>query len=273
MAATDGFQEFDVPPEYALLVVDMKGYSQVPEAKMAVVRSDLDDILATVLTQSGLPAPRTLGDACKDTGDGAIVVLPAKYTARLVDPLLRHLHEALVRYDTIRLASAPPIYLRASVHAGPLTPPDHRGDAINEACRLVESEGARHAMTAASGNGAFLAAAVSDAAFRRSVRAGRTPDVSERQLLKTAARVPGKPGFEETCWLLVPGVPPAVISSYLPEADQEPPAQPPASPAQEDAKNREADGRPANVKQKGKASGKARIVQVGGNYTTGGEQS
>ncbi|QIY59442.1 hypothetical protein HEP86_39650 [Streptomyces sp. RPA4-5] len=272
MAATDGSEEFDVPPEHALLVVDMKGYSQVPEAKMAVVRSDLDDILATVFVQSGLPDPHSLGDAYKDTGDGAIVVLPARHTARLVAPLLGHLHEALARYDTIRLASAPPIWLRASVHVGPLTPPDHRGDAINEACRLVDSDGARQAMAAAVDNGSFLSAAVSEAAFRRTVRAGRTPDVSERQFLKTTARVNGKPGFEETCWLLVPGVVPAVISPYLADRNSEP-AQKPHPPGAQAGGSKQATESQAGVRQKGKASGKARIVQVGGNYTTGPEQS
>ena len=39
----------NVPREQAFLAVDMQGYSQIPEAKMAPVRSDLDDVLTNVL--------------------------------------------------------------------------------------------------------------------------------------------------------------------------------------------------------------------------------
>ncbi|MEU9211777.1 hypothetical protein AB0D27_28510 [Streptomyces sp. NPDC048415] len=48
-------------------------------------------------------------------------MFPARDTARLVDPLLRHLNAALGRYNRDRLASSPAILLRASVHAGPLS--------------------------------------------------------------------------------------------------------------------------------------------------------
>ncbi|MGI5401481.1 hypothetical protein ACQEVG_38150 [Streptomyces sp. CA-135486] len=206
---------FDVPPEHALLVVDMKGYSQIPEARMAPVRSDLDDILATVFAQSGLEDAQAQDGAYKDTGDGAIFVLPARHTARLIDPLLEHLNAALIRYDQMRLASAPAIRLRASVHVGPLSLSDHRGDAINEACRLIDSQAARQAMSAALEHGAFLAAVISETAFRRTVRAGRTPSLEERQFLEATARVEGKPGFEEACRLLVPQVAPEVLSPYI----------------------------------------------------------
>ncbi|MFD5065408.1 hypothetical protein [Streptomyces sp. NPDC058394] len=272
MKAIEAPEEFEVPPEQALLVVDIKNYSQLPEAKMAAVRSDLGDILDTVFVQSALPNLQSLGDAYKDTGDGAIIVLPARHTARLVDPLLGHLNDALARYDKMRLASAPPIRLRASVHVGPLTP-EHRGDAINEACRLVDSDRARQAMTAAEDNGAFLATAISDAAFRCTVRAGRTPDLKERQFLRATAHVKGKPGFEESCWLLAPTVAPAVISPYLADEDDELPPPLQDSAGHDGAKREKPDGRQASVRQKGKASGKARLVQVGGNYITGPERS
>ncbi|MET8241764.1 hypothetical protein ABZU88_35685 [Streptomyces sp. NPDC005245] len=193
----------------------MKNYSQLPEAKMAAVRSDLGDILDTVFAQSALPNLHSLGDAHKDTGDGAIIVLPARHTARIVDPLLGHLNDALARYDRQRLASNPTIRLRSSVHVGPLTPLDHRGDTINEACRLVNSNEARQAMAAAVDNGSFLAAAVSEAAFRRTVHAGRTPNLQARQFLAASARVDGKEGFEEACRVHVPGLSAETLRSYI----------------------------------------------------------
>ncbi|MFJ8755322.1 hypothetical protein ACIREO_39350 [Streptomyces sp. NPDC102441] len=271
MAATDGYDEFDVPPEHSLFVVDMKNYSLVPEVKMAVVRSDLDSILSNVFTHIGLPDPQSLGDSYEGTGDGAIIVLPARHTARLVDPLLGLLHDHLLRYDKVRLASAPPLRLRVSVHVGPVPVIDRSCEAIVEACRFVDSESTRHALDVAVDNGCFMAAALSETAYRRSVRAGRTPDLTKHHFLKTMARVNGKPGFEEPGRLYTPGVSPAVVGSYLANHDSKRPASAQAPSAQVPATSGDAAGRPAGVRQKGKASGKARIVQVGRNYTTGAE--
>ncbi|WP_329027136.1 hypothetical protein [Streptomyces sp. NBC_00690] len=253
----------------------MKNYSQLPEAKMAVVRSDLDDVLATVFIESDLPDPRSLGNAYKDTGDGAIIVLPARQVARLVDPLLGHLNDALGRYHRMRLASAPAIRLRASVHVGPLTPDDHRGDAINEACRLVDSQEARQALAAAIANSSFLAAVISEAAFRRTVSAGRTPSLDKRHFLKATARVLSKGGFEQPCRIFVPHVTPAEISLHLTGRKEE------ASPSQQTFDAQPSENGPTAalkpqsvVKQKAKAKGRARVVQVGGNQITNkGERS
>ncbi|PJE97212.1 hypothetical protein CUT44_13805 [Streptomyces carminius] len=257
----------DVPPERALLVVDMKGYSQIPEAKMAPVRSDLDDILTTVFIQSGLSLPASEDGAYKDTGDGAIFVLPDRDAARLIDPLLGHLNDALTRYDKTRLASTPPIRLRASVHTGPLSLPDHRGDAINDACRLISSDAVRQAMTAALEHGSFLAAVVSEVTFRRTVRAGRT-DLQENQFLPATARVQDKPDFKEPCRVLVPRVPPALISPYLTEESDVPPPHLRNPAAQAPAGSRKTGERSAPVRQKAKASGHAQVVQVGGDQIT-----
>ncbi|MFG2351509.1 hypothetical protein [Streptomyces phaeochromogenes] len=259
----------DVPPEHALLVIDMKGYSQIPEAKMAQVRSDLDDILSTVLSQSELEHPRERDGAYKDTGDGAIFVFPARETGRLVAPLLGHLNAALVRYDRERLASSPAIRLRASVHAGPLSLPDHRGDAINEACRLIDSTAARQAMTAAAGRGVFLAAVLSDTAYRRTVHAGRTPGLDEHHFLTATARVEGKPGFEQLCRILVPGVSPEAVSPYLTGGNTTPPSPLPDTVPPEPGEAEGADECQDAVRQKAKASGRARVIQVGRDYSTG----
>ncbi|MFE4621778.1 hypothetical protein [Streptomyces mirabilis] len=263
----------DVPPEHALLTVDMKEYSQLPEAKMAPARADLDDILATVFAQSGIGDVTSLSSAVKDRGDGAIFVLPARHAARLIDPLLTYLGQALERREQTRLASAPPIRLRASVHVGPLAPPDHRGDAVNDACRLVDSDAARQAMAAAVDNGVLLAAVVSDTVFRRTVAAGRASALKEHHFHRATARVEGKPGFEETCWLFVPGLVPAVITPYLAGGSDAVPAGRQDRAAQRSTRDSTSDEDRKGVRQKGKASGKARLVQVGRDYITGPEQS
>ncbi|MFJ9718540.1 hypothetical protein ACIRPQ_21810 [Streptomyces sp. NPDC101213] len=265
----------DVPPEQALLVVDMKGYSQIPEADMAPTRADLDMILDTVLEQSKISDARRLETAVKDRGDGAIFVLPSRHAARLVDPFLTYLGHALGNREQSRLDSAPVIQLRASVHVGPLEPPDHRGGAANDACRLVDSDAARQAMAAAEANRLLLAAAVSDTVFRHTVRAGRTRTLKQHQFHRATARVDNKPGFEETCWLFVPGLVPAVISPYLTGDGSV------VAPGEQDQarqhrkKDKSAEELRAEVRpqQKGKASGKSRLVQVGRDYISGEEQS
>ncbi|GAA3185311.1 hypothetical protein GCM10010451_38160 [Streptomyces virens] len=266
----------DVPPEHALLVVDMKDYSQIAEAKMAPTRADLDDILSTVFAHSGIGDVARLDRAVKDRGDGAIFVLPARHAARLVDPLLSHLAQALARREQTRLASSPTIRLRASVHVGPLESSAHRGDAANDACRYVDSNAVRRAMAAALDHGLYLAAAVSDTVFGRAVRAGRTKTLAVHHFQQATACVDGKAGFEETCWLHVPGLVPAVISPYLTAGHRTPPPADAGTPAARsdvpDAGTGEQEG-PAPVRQKGKASGKARLVQVGRDYITGPEQS
>lgn len=221
----------DVPPEQAVMVVDMKGYSRLPEAQMAPVRSDLDSILETVFTQSGLPAPRTLDTGYKDAGDGVILLLPPRDAARLVDPLLGNLSAALQRYEGIRMAAAPAIRLRAAVHVGPLSVPDHRGAAINDACRLVNSDAAYQAVAAAADNGLFLAAVLSEPVYQRSVQAGRTrPELTERQFLAATARVADKPRFAAPCRLFVPGLLADSLRGYLPDPSNAAPRTAPTTP-------------------------------------------
>ncbi|MFF3350646.1 hypothetical protein [Streptomyces sp. NPDC002779] len=262
----------DVPPEHALLTVDMKEYSKLPEAIMAPARADLDSMLTTVLAQCGIGDATLLGSV-KDRGDGAIFVLPARHAARLVDPLLVHLGQALERREQTRLASTPTIRLRASVHVGPLAPPEHRGDAANDACRLVDSDAARRAMSAAVDHKVLLACVVSDTVFGRTVAAGRTPALREQHFQRATARVEGKLGFEQTCWLFVPGLVPSVLVPYLTQDSGAVPDGRASQPAERSAKGTTANESSGAVRQKGKASGKARLIQVGRDYIPSREQS
>ncbi|MGW8376916.1 hypothetical protein [Streptomyces sp. ODS28] len=265
MVLDDSPRGFDVPPEQALLVLDMQDYSKIPEAKMAPARSDVDDILECVLSHAGLGLPEESEGAYKDTGDGAILVFAPHVLPRLVDPVLAELNAALRRYERQRLVGAPTIRLRASVHVGPLTLPDRRGDAINDACRLISSRTVYQGLWAAGVNGAFLAAVLSETAYRRTVAAGRTPELGTHHFLATRARVEGKPDFAEPCWLHVPGLLAAGLRSFLPEESE---ADEP-SPAQKEPPGAGGGGSGGGVQQKAKASGKGQVLQVGGNYTTG----
>ncbi|MFD6080431.1 hypothetical protein ACFWG5_33170 [Streptomyces hydrogenans] len=261
----------DVPQEYALLVIDMKDYSKIPEAKMAPTLADVESVLSTVFEECGIDDVVTLDNAVKDRGDGSIYVVSARHAARLVDPLLGLLSQALERREHSRLASSPVIRLRASVHVGPLESPGHRGDAVNDACRLVESVAVRRAMDAALDNDLLLAAAVSDPVFDRSVLAARTKRLKVRDFHSATALVNGKPGFAERCWLHVPGLVPTALAPYLSTDGDAPIASSPSLQGQggaDDAPVREKPVVPAGG-QSAKAKGKARIVQVGGDYNRG----
>jgi hypothetical protein len=205
----------DIPQEQALFVLDMKGYSQIRESRMSAVRGDLDDILAHVFAESDLAEESAHEESFKDTGDGAIIILPPRRMWRLVDPLLENLDHALARYDRDRLARTPAIRLRASIHVGPLTSRDYRGNAINDACRLVNSDLAYAGMAAAVERGAYIAAVVSQIAFRRTVGAARAERLSEDHFLPATATVTDKPSFHEPAYVHVPGVSPVSIADHL----------------------------------------------------------
>ncbi|MGV9340358.1 hypothetical protein [Streptomyces sp. NPDC003688] len=223
-------EPLDVPAELALVAIDMEKYSQIPEAKMAAARCDVDDIVATVLAECRLPDPQELPGGYKDSGDGAILLFPPSVLARLVDPLLGRLDAALVRYERQRLASSPVLRLRASVHVGPLSLPDHRGDAINDTTRLLDSQANRQALSAAKDSDGFLAAALSEIVYQRTVHAGRTQDLGPHHFLEAVARVGDKPGFEQPCRIHVPGLTGPAVRPYVTDAAS--PAAAPSSTAQ-----------------------------------------
>ncbi|MFE8987995.1 hypothetical protein ACFYMI_09170 [Streptomyces collinus] len=263
----------DVPPERVLLVIDMKGYSQMSEMSMAPTRAALDAILATSFTQCGIGDVSTLENAVKDRGDGAIFVLPARHAARLVDPFLDNLRQALERYERTRPAGASRLRLRASVHVGPLTAPAYRGDAVNDACRLVDSKQVYQAMAAATDHELPLAVVLSDPVFRRAVRAGRTATLQPRHFLRATACVDGKAEFEETCWLFVPGLVPTALSSYLAADDATALERREDGVLQRAATDAAREEREPSVSMRGRASGKARLIQVGRDYVEGRHQS
>ncbi|QDY79492.1 hypothetical protein [Streptomyces qinzhouensis] len=223
-------EPLDVPAELALLSIDMEKYSQIPEARKAAARCDVDDIVATVLAECRLPAPQGLPGGYKDNGDGAILLFPPAVLARLVDPLLVRLNAALVRYEQQRLASSPVLRLRAGVHVGPLSLPDHRGNAIDDTTRLLDSQAARQALSAAKDSGAFLAVALSEIVYQRTVHAGRTPDLRSHHFLEATARVSDKPDFEQPCRIHVPGLTGPAVRPYLTDAAS--PTAAPSAPVQ-----------------------------------------
>lgn len=212
----------DLPPDVAILVVDIVGYSKVPETAMPGLRAALDAAVAETFARVGLAAHWADERQGRDTGDGWIRIVPAAKVVRLVDPGIAILEAALHRHDRERRAHEPVLRTRLSVHLGPLSP-DYRGDAINDACRLVDSDEVRAAAAVAAENGSFVAAIVSDEVHRRAVAADRTSTLSERDFLEVSASVPNK-RFRRASWVHVPRVAPLTIEAALGRV--EPPSTP-----------------------------------------------
>jgi hypothetical protein len=81
-----------------------------------------------------------------DRGDGALVLVPASIPgAQLIDLLPTRLNAGLLRYNAT-CADEAKIRLRMSLHAGDARMAEHGivGDAVNFACRLVDSDSLRH---------------------------------------------------------------------------------------------------------------------------------
>lgn len=194
----------NLPRHRALFVVDMRDYSDTADPSMEQVRKDIDDLLATAFRESGLSEEWHSPELHSDTGDGFILGLPTTRMWRLIDPLIENLDRVLYRYDQARLASTPPVRLRVSVHLGPL-PDSYRGSAINDLCRLVNSDQAEAALTIATERGAFVALIVSDEVFQVVVRQGRTERLDQRDFSRVIATVPSK-SFEALAWVHAPRV-------------------------------------------------------------------
>lgn len=197
MSSSPHPEETQIPAEFALLAFDMEKYSQIPEAKMESTRSDVDDIVANVLADCGLPDPQELTHAYKDGGDGAILLFPPDALARIIDPLLGRLSAALGRYDQQRLASSPLVRLRIAVHAGPVTGPELRsGNALVDVRRLLDSQAVRQALKSAADTGGFLAGVLSETAYQRCVHGGYTPQLTPQHFLRATAQVSNKPDYQ-----------------------------------------------------------------------------
>ncbi|MET9647262.1 hypothetical protein ACFZB6_25405 [Streptomyces syringium] len=223
----------DIPDYQALVVIDMKGYSKVPSHRMPAMRGDLDHMLATAFAESGLGREWEERAYWSDTGDGCILALPVRRMWRLVDPLPEILDGVLARHDRERLASTPEIRVRMSVHVGPL-PDSYRGDPINDACRLIDSDAARDAVDKARALGSYVALVISEAVFQAVVRPRRTTRLTEHDFLPTRAEVKNK--YSETAWVHVPRRSPADLGTPAGDGSERaaeavpPPAAPTASP-------------------------------------------
>jgi hypothetical protein len=225
----------DLPPYWAILVVDAKGFSRISGADQGRLNAEIQGTLEAAFTRAGLGAEWNARRFPIHTGDGYVVVLPARVLPHLLHPLLRDLQGVLEERDSRRLARTPPLRLRAAVHVGPLPDSGQLGDgvcqAMTETHRLVDSDELRRILDSTDESVTFLAAVVSQRAYHDAVEGGYAA-LPASEFLDITARAKN---FEERAHLHVPRLSGQILAKgHRPAADVAqgaPPAEPaPAGP-------------------------------------------
>ena len=210
----------DLPADKLVFVIDIQNYSKAGDADLPMLRGQLDAVLGTVFERSGLGEEWRDTSEVKDAGDGCIVLLPTRRAAWVLDPLIGGINEALRLVEARRLASAPELRVRVAVHLGPV-PDSHRCQAVNDACRFVDSDAVRNGLKVAAEMGSYTALIISDEVHRRIVAALRTTSPGPRDFLEVPATI-DKKSFHRNAWLHVPGVDPATLAARLPTSGPAP---------------------------------------------------
>jgi hypothetical protein len=194
----------DLPPYWAVLVIDAEGFSKTRSPHQAYLNAELQDALQAAFVRAGLTEAWEGRRFGAHTGDGYIVVTPAATLPHLLYPLLRELQAELEERDYRRLAHQPRLRLRASVHVGPLPdrgqPGEGVGAPMTETHRLLDSDEVREVLATTDESVTFLAAIVSQRAYLDAVDGGYTA-LLPTELWPVTAR---SKRFEERAYLHVP---------------------------------------------------------------------
>ncbi|QKW20015.1 hypothetical protein HUT16_13900 [Kitasatospora sp. NA04385] len=205
---------WDIPPEYTILTIDARNFSKVPESLQPPLKEAMTTALRTAFTSSGLADEWAHPSFTRDNGDGFTMAFAPLRSWRLVDPMPRHLDQALENYQVEKAPGAPDLAIRMALHIGPF-PPSHLSDAINDVSRFIDSATARTALEGAVANGGHTALVLSDEMFQRVIGAGRSQLTEERHFLRIPATdVPDK-DFSKPSWVYAPRVTPEKLASHF----------------------------------------------------------
>jgi class 3 adenylate cyclase len=187
------------PQYYTILVVDIESFGKRRNPVQALLRERLYRILdeaiaAAGIDQAGAPEP-------VDRGDGAFWLLSASTPkVMLTGPFIAALRAGLEAHKRV---SAPEAHmrLRVALHAGEVSRDQHGwvGEDLNTACRLVDLQSLRDALTQAANS--LVAVAVSDAWYRSTIRHDY-PGIDSASYHPMPFRAKE---VNQTAWITVPG--------------------------------------------------------------------
>jgi class 3 adenylate cyclase len=203
-----------VPTFHAIVVVDIEGFGPRTNPLQASLRQAMYDVVREACAEVRIEWDTTVA---LDRGDGIILLVPpAASTVTIAGQFMRAVDAVLAEKAAI-FSDAHRMRFRVALHQG-LCQQDETGwigEAINTACRLVDAQPVRDALTAAPE--ARMALVVSDEIYRAVIRHGY-------RLIDPAAfarvAINAKELVDETAWITVPGrsYPPGIASEHTPPA-------------------------------------------------------
>jgi len=165
----------DLPPYRAVVVVDVKNFTDISSAYQPLIHRQIPEVLKLAFDRSGLAEQWAGKEFPSSTGDGYIAGIPPSKLPMLIDPFIGNLQEALADADrTLRAVDRSlRMRMRLSIHVGPL-PDEGIGKPMNDTHRLLDSEPVRAALNKSSPDVTFVAAIISDRAYQDAVAEGFT---------------------------------------------------------------------------------------------------
>ncbi|MGW5196663.1 hypothetical protein [Streptomyces spiralis] len=204
-----------------IMALDVENFSTRRDPVQRRVRAAMYRVLTTAMERAGLAEADTVTE---DRGDGVLMlVAPTVSPLVIAGPFVGELHTELGEYAQETNAEHA-MRLRLALHQG-LATRDERGwsgDAVNTACRLVDAQQLRDALTAAPS--ARMVFAVSGEVHHAVIRHGHR-GVDPAAYLPCA--ITTKHGETISSWITVPGRPaPAGLPSTTPVAEPPGPTAP-----------------------------------------------
>ena len=186
---------------YFIMVVDIEGFSTRPDPVQRSLRHSMYEVMRVAATDTRLDWAKVTAE---DRGDGILMLISADTSpVMLAGEFVRALDAALAEKAAM-FSSAHQLRLRVSLHQGLATRDEQgwAGDAVNTACRLVDAQPLRDALSGSAR--ANLALIVSDDFHRSVIRPGhRSIDgatftameiVVKSRAFKAWIQVPGQSG-------------------------------------------------------------------------------
>lgn len=137
------------------MVVDLEKYSGLGDRAQFVAQRRLFWATASAMHAAGLDPSRA---EVQPTGDGQLFLLPTDTREHRAVRLIVHLNEALFRVNTVKGESGR-LRMRAALNVGLIYPngaTGFPGHAVNEMCRLVDSDVLRRALRDSPGDIALI---------------------------------------------------------------------------------------------------------------------